>query len=1289
MEGPRSGGTAFMITVSPTPGWNYPFKVLLAWFAIKRWKSSLTSLPLSELPYVGQNHGCDGISLKASAPDSSTVIVGIRKICSKKNVAEVTVFIKLSDGTTFKLPQHPETAVSEWVNTAGCWNAGGLKIQELEPQKSLRILFNGVLIRAQDNKSYHVKMNLLWASATSVQRYPEDWNDCLAAKYLALEPWTNEQWPFMLNRCVQGSGSWLQFGAIQGRFQSFDVNGDIHTNEYLRVRGARERIWSLGSRDRRRSVTINVCTRDGTAVQIRGLSYHNNFTQCLYGSVRLPNFLMTSVKSCDLVLSEFCETADEIPKTFTINVTTSNGRTLKLVLRIKDGGTLYTGVPHEQSIIYRTLEVDINGEHGTGILELGYECLDGSTPSNIKPSPTLRWLSEDEAGSVGNCVSLDSSSAACIQLTGGKAASLALLSSVQEEQGYKVPPGFCITTKALCKHLEIHTSIKDAISEIEACNKDYDENIFKEKCSRAVELFLRTEIVEDVRNDILSYLRDLRNKYESEELFTPLRFAVRSSGVGEDSEALSAAGQNETVLGCVTDDDVLRGVKKCWASMFAYTSVYYRRQNGQLCFSLGGVVVQALVKSRAAGVLFTSHPPHGDVTRILLTANYGLGESVVSGSVEPDSIVIRRDLDDTLSIQKIDLGSKIQRVVTNNDGVSFENVPESDRNKSCLSENEIFKLAKIAVAQERLWGAGRDIEWAIFGDDIFLLQARPITSLERWTEEELLHEFDDPIMADDELITFANTGEVFPKPLTPLSYDLVVTSIFGAISKLMRTNGDGWDKSVLLTHNRCSISLYNSVYRRAPKEINVNMRMLEMSIHGHKVADDAIHATALHRRSPSVFDTIVPILDALKPLLTSKWVMKETTRLVSSFNPNVETNDPLKFLEVIAGTKNDILKFNIGHCTTTVASTFSQFIAMTVMLEGRSDFTSEECNEVSTLLSSGDAVSAEVPHVLDRLALSIEESGKIEEFRKQKPEQSLIWLKQNLPKIYDDVLSFLDQHGHRAIMEFDLATKPWSLVPEDLMRVLMNMRPTSKTQTSKRIDELIASLKTPKKANTKKILRWLMPFCRRTVSHREGTKAQLILAVHKLRLAVRRLATMMYHSWMIPDVELVFYFRLHELKEYIITRDPGLAVQRQQYYTKWCQLKFSEMNKGWPEPLKVEGPRVTSGDVKIFATSVCQGEIIARACVVKDLSEINQLRQGDVLITHSTDIGWSPYFPLLSGIVTELGGLISHGAVIAREYGLPCVVGATHATDIFNTGDTVRLSGDQGFLERVKVDAST
>ncbi|KAL4716575.1 hypothetical protein ACJJTC_010239, partial [Scirpophaga incertulas] len=1167
-------------------GWNYPLKYLFArYYAVGRWKAQLEPQVETDIPRCDQNEGWDGISLRAASTDGTALLLAIRKLCGPQPLAEVFIFLKLADGTTFKLSRHPDTLVGAWIDFSDGWSAGGLKFQVLEPKTRLRILFNGLLTR-DDGVTQHVKMNLIWAVASQVSRHPQDWSAQLAAEALSLEPW-RQNWSTLLNKSEEGS--WCHWGAAQGRVQAFAAAGVSAVSEYVRLRGLRERSWVTRAVAMHRSVAFTAVASDGTAMHLRATSHKDILTQCIYGTVRLPNTAVKSITGINLSLPDFFGHPKAVPSTFTFNVHVQ-GRDMRVVVRCNDDGVQsLSGSPYQLRTTHRTAVVDIDGEPGTAVLDLGYVPEVTKEPEvGLSPPPLLRWLSEEEAGPVGFCLPFEHRAAACSSYVGGKGASLALLATVQIAEGYRVPPGFCITVKALEEHLRRKEPLMNAIKQIEAANENYNEQDFKAKCAKAEELFSTTDITGEIRNEILLYLNKLRQKITKENLGPERRFAVRSSAVGEDSEILSAAGQNETILGCVSDNEVLTGIQKCWGSMFAFTSAFYRRQNGQPCICGGAVVVQALVAPRAAGVMFTRHPDAGDPSRLLITANYGLGESVVSGSVEPDVFVVARHLDGRLEISSTELGSKAQR--------------------ACLSPADVLRLAQHGVAQERLWGAGRDIEWAICDDEIFLVQARPITSLERWSEEELLHELDTAIMADDELTTFANCGEVFPKPVTALSYDMVVMPLSKAVRKAVSVNAGDYEDAVMMTHNRCIFALYNTVYKKVSSKIDVNTQMIEMSIHGHKVATDEIMQIAVNRRPPKWTDIISKILTLLKYLLTSNASMKNNIKIVKAMEMKSETNRPNDLLATIKNNQEVMYKLVRNHTFTSGASTAAQVIAMSVLLEGRSDFLPEHCSDIGVMFSSGDVLSAEVPQELAKLGKAISESKIAEKFRRIDPKDAMTWLRKNLPQVHLDVCSFLDKHGHRAIMEFDMYTKPWALANEDLMKILQNLKEsTQENAVIKNDKEIIKALTTPRKSSTRKALAWILPLCRRTVRHREGTKAHLILGIHKLRLCAIELGKNLVRQWYLPHYELVFFFRLLELQKYIETRDPALlrkALQRHQYYSNWCKLKFAEINTGWVQPLKArDSGEMRAADVRLVGTSVCAGDVLARACVVNDLAE--------------------------------------------------------------------------------------
>jgi len=258
-------------------------------------------------------------------------------------------------------------------------------------------------------------------------------------------------------------------------------------------------------------------------------------------------------------------------------------------------------------------------------------------------------------------------------------------------------------------------------------------------CYRAVQQIASTRINKEIKEAIAVAYEEMKRKLEDDpkqskrsstssgsenEPFivvheeNQFRVAVRSSAIGEDSEGASSAGQNETFLGLNNIEEVYDAVRLCWASLYAFQSVQYRKQHVQPIKNGMAVVIQAMVPAESAGVLFTRHPATGDPSKILITSNYGLGESVVSGNVEPDEIVIRRSYkDDKLKIIGIKLGRKdhsIKMASGTNDNTIVHQHNESERLKSSLSSDDALKLAEIGIVLEKMYGSARDIEWAIY-----------------------------------------------------------------------------------------------------------------------------------------------------------------------------------------------------------------------------------------------------------------------------------------------------------------------------------------------------------------------------------------------------------------------------------------------------------------------------------------------------------------------------------------------------------------------------------------------
>lgn len=399
-----------------------------------------------------------------------------------------------------------------------------------------------------------------------------------------------------------------------------------------------------------------------------------------------------------------------------------------------------------------------------------------------------------------------------------------------------------------------------------------------------------------------------------------------------------------------------------------------------------------------------------------------------------------------------------------------------------------------------------------------------------------------------------------------------------------------------------------------------------------------------------------------------------------------------ELLEDINNNLNHLREISRIHGIVSQVSVFSQLLNMMVMMEGAEDFTDDHLNDIALLLKcSKEVESAEIPKDLAEIGKKIIASGHSQEFSKIPPANGIAWLGENCREAHKLFTEFIAKNHHRALKEFDLSTETWGMCPDFVIEMIQANVKFGKTLTeavAAGSHDIVDQLRTPKKKVTKFILRRLVSLLNRSVQRRELSKSNLIAIVNEFRMAFRHLGRLMVSEGRLSDPHLVFYLVPSEIERLVRKRDARLvhkASRRKRLMAQWENIQFPELATGFPEPINHQLIIPADGEECIVqGTTVYPGIITARACVLKSFAEVDQIQPGDILITYSTDIGWSPYFPMLGAVVTELGGLISHGAVVAREYGLPCIVAALGATDYFKTGDKVTLDACKGVIFRTE-----
>ncbi|GIZ02339.1 probable phosphoenolpyruvate synthase, partial [Caerostris extrusa] len=362
---------------------------------------------------------------------------------------------------------------------------------------------------------------------------------------------------------------------------------------------------------------------------------------------------------------------------------------------------------------------------------------------------------------------------------------------------FVVPNGIVVTTHAnrwLHTDKAFHLIVK--LKRMLYNNNSVEE--IKEICQR---------IMDEISNAVMPrYIKELIERSLQDEFPDrkhDRKFAVRSSATGEDTEQMSAAGQMDTYLGVSGINEIIAAIKKCCASQYSYIAVQYRRQNGQKVLSDMAVVVQEMIPCDVAGVLFTCDPLTGNPTSMTITANYGLGESVVSGSEEPDTIEIERQEDDKLVIKNTIIGSKSRRIILKDDGGTVEeDVSDHEKRLCCLNDNMALQLAQVSVKIEESYRSPRDIEWGFWNNNLYIFQSRPITSGTGETDFEIDHEFDAGMRCENDYFSMCNVGEVMPGATSPLGLD-VIMKFFNVVFQVRGQLPDRTRLSTLVVSNAC------------------------------------------------------------------------------------------------------------------------------------------------------------------------------------------------------------------------------------------------------------------------------------------------------------------------------------------------------------------------------------------------------------------------------------------------------------------------------------------------------
>ncbi len=851
-----------------------------------------------------------------------------------------------------------------------------------------------------------------------------------------------------------------------------------------------------------------------------------------------------------------------------------------------------------------------------------------------------------------------------VAVVGGKGALLGELSRIE---GICVPAGFCVTTDAFQRIMAKAPSIDPWLDRLSRLEPDDREGIgaLSAEIRRAIEGIAMPEDLALAITRVLARLGE------------HAACAVRSSATAEDLPSASFAGQQDTYLNVVGSAAILQHVSRCWASLFTERAVTYRLRNGFEHRNVQmAVVVQQMVFPQAAGILFTADPVTSNRKVAHVEASFGLGEALVAGLVNPDSFKVR---DDEVVAKAV--AAKPLAVHALPAGGTQEVTIEPERQeRAALTDAQVVQLAQLGRRIEAHFGRPQDIEWCLIDGGFQIVQSRPITTL-----------FPIPAAGDGENHVYVSVGhqQMMTDPMRPLGvsvWQLTAMApmheaggrLFVEVTRRLASPASRAGLLGVLGKSDPLIgdALQNIIDRDdflpsfqdegpggppaggAPAQIDTDPAIVTELIERSQASIAALKRDIQTKSGPALFDFLLAAFEEHKRVLS----------------------DPLSLQAIMAGMQatwwlNDRLQEWLGE----------KNAADTLTLSAPGNVTSEmglALLDVADVIRPHPEVVAFLQHVENE---GCEDEAFLDELAKLAGGR----------EAQHAIRAYLEKYGMRCAGEIDITTPRWSERPTTLLPMILgnikNFEPgagerrfeqgrqAARSKEQELLERLRALADGVGKADeTKRMIDRLRTFS----GYREYPKYSIVTRYFIYKQALLKEAERLVHAHVLRETEDIFYLTFHELRDVVRTDqvDDQLIRQRKDAFRSYQALTP-------PRVLTSDGEVIAGiyrrGDVPtgaLIGLPVSAGTIEGRARVIRDIAQAD-IQPGDILVTTYTDPSWTPLFVAIKGLVTEVGGLMTHGAVIAREYGLPAVVGVEHATQLIRDGQRIRVHGTDGYVE--------
>ncbi|MCD6065940.1 MAG: ppsA [Bacteroidetes bacterium] len=865
---------------------------------------------------------------------------------------------------------------------------------------------------------------------------------------------------------------------------------------------------------------------------------------------------------------------------------------------------------------------------------------------------------------------------------GGKGSNLGELSGIE---GIQVPGGFCVTTEAykeITGNNEAFNSLLDQLAVLKADDRKAISEI-SAKIRKAIE---ETAIPKGIENEITRHLEqtDERNAY-----------AVRSSATAEDLPTASFAGQQDTYLNIAGKESILKHISKCWASLYTDRAVIYRLQNGfdhrKVYLS---VVIQKMIFPDVAGIMFTADPVSSNRKVLSIDASFGLGEALVSGLVNADNYKVREGLliDKKISTKKLAI------YALKDGGTKEQEIEPEKQNKQALTDEQIIQLEQMGRKIEEHFGNPQDIEWCLANDTFYIVQSRSITTL-----------FPIPESGDKENHVYISVGhqQMMTDAMKPLglSFWLLTTRapmrtaggrLFIDITSMLATPA-GRETLLNVTLGKSDPLIKDALTTIIGREDFIN------SLPGDPGSsrEESGPGKSNNAVSPANYET----LNDYDPTIVSDLIRSNQTS-TEALKQNIQTRSGSDLFDFIL---EDILQLrkiafdpqSFSVLMTGINASFWINEKMNEWLgeKNAADILSQSVpNNVTSemglaLLNVADVIRP-YPEVIDYLSRQVDGGIKNDNFLDElvNPDS---YRDDGGQETQDAIYDYLSKYGMRCSGEIDITKTRWSEKPSTLVPMILsnikNFGPGAGKQkfeqgqqeALKKEQELLDRLKQlpdgeQKATETKRMI----GLVRNLSGYREYPKYAFISRYFVYKQALLKEADQLVQANVIHEKEDVYYLSFEEFHEVVRANkaDYQIISKRREEFKSYEKLNPPRVITSDGEIITGKYKREDLPAGAVAGLAVSSGVIEGRARVILNMEDAD-LEDGDILVTTFTDPSWTTLFISIKGLVTEVGGLMTHGAVIAREYGLPAVVGVENAARLIKDGQRIRVNGSDGYVE--------